>query len=83
MRFYLWAILLWTLLATAAYGTPSVAFDRPSESPWYRADLFEPVEGVQEDTVVVLAFDTRANLDRWLDLWSAVVEQGRDPATLR
>ena len=31
-----------------------------------RADLFEPVEGVQEDTVVVLAFDTRANLDRWL-----------------
>jgi antibiotic biosynthesis monooxygenase (ABM) superfamily enzyme len=31
-----------------------------------RADLFEPVEGVQEDTVVVLAFDTRANLDGWL-----------------
>ena len=31
-----------------------------------RADLFEPVEGVQEDTVVVLAFDTRANLDHWL-----------------
>ena len=31
-----------------------------------RCDLFEPVPGVQEDTVVVLAFDTRANLDRWL-----------------
>ena len=31
-----------------------------------QADLFEPVEGVQDDTVVVLAFDTRANLDRWL-----------------
>lgn len=31
-----------------------------------RADLFEPVEGVQDETVVVLAFDTRANLDHWL-----------------
>lgn len=31
-----------------------------------RCDLFEPVPGVQDDTVVVLAFDTRANLDRWL-----------------
>lgn len=31
-----------------------------------RADLFEPVEGVQDDTVVVLAFDSRANLDHWL-----------------
>ena len=31
-----------------------------------RSDLFEPVAGVQEDTVVVLAFDSRVNLDRWL-----------------
>jgi thiamine transport system substrate-binding protein len=27
--------------------------------------------------------EIEANLDRWLDLWSAVVEQGRDPAMLR
>jgi antibiotic biosynthesis monooxygenase (ABM) superfamily enzyme len=32
-----------------------------------RADLFEPVPGVQDDTVVVLAFDTREHLDHWLD----------------
>ena len=31
-----------------------------------RCDLFEPVTGVQDDTVTVLAFDSRANLDRWL-----------------
>ena len=31
-----------------------------------RSDLFEPVQGVQDETVVVLAFDSRANLDRWL-----------------
>jgi antibiotic biosynthesis monooxygenase (ABM) superfamily enzyme len=31
-----------------------------------RCDLFEPVDGVQDETVVVLAFDSRANLDRWL-----------------
>ena len=31
-----------------------------------RVDLFEPVPGVQDDTVVVMAFDGRANLDRWL-----------------
>jgi antibiotic biosynthesis monooxygenase (ABM) superfamily enzyme len=28
--------------------------------------MFEPVEGVQGDTVVVYAFDTREHLDRWL-----------------
>jgi thiamine transport system substrate-binding protein len=27
--------------------------------------------------------EIEANLEGWLDLWSAVVEQGRDPATLR
>jgi antibiotic biosynthesis monooxygenase (ABM) superfamily enzyme len=31
-----------------------------------RSDLFEPVEGVQADTVVVFAFDSREHLDRWL-----------------
>ena len=31
-----------------------------------RADIFEPVPGVQDDTVVVLAFDTREHLDAWL-----------------
>lgn len=31
-----------------------------------RADMFEPVPDVQEDTVVVLAFDTREHLDAWL-----------------
>jgi uncharacterized protein len=30
------------------------------------SDLYEPVEGVQDDTVVVFAFDTREHLDRWL-----------------
>jgi antibiotic biosynthesis monooxygenase (ABM) superfamily enzyme len=31
-----------------------------------RCDLFEPVPGVQDDTVVVMAFDGREHLDRWL-----------------
>jgi antibiotic biosynthesis monooxygenase (ABM) superfamily enzyme len=31
-----------------------------------RADVFEPVPGVQDETVVVLAFDTREHLDVWL-----------------
>ena len=31
-----------------------------------QADLYEPVPGVQEDTIVVLAFDTREHLDAWL-----------------
>lgn len=31
-----------------------------------RADIFEPVAGVQDDTVVVLAFDSREHLDVWL-----------------
>lgn len=30
------------------------------------SDLYEPVDGVQDDTVVVFAFDTREHLDRWL-----------------
>ncbi len=32
-----------------------------------RSELFVPVEGVQDETVVVFAFDSRAHLDRWLD----------------
>jgi antibiotic biosynthesis monooxygenase (ABM) superfamily enzyme len=31
-----------------------------------RCDLFEPVPGVQDDTVVVMAFDGREHLDSWL-----------------
>ena len=31
-----------------------------------RVDLYEPVPGVQDDTVVVMAFDGREHLDRWL-----------------
>lgn len=30
------------------------------------SDLYEPIPGVQDDTVVVFAFDTREHLDRWL-----------------
>lgn len=32
-----------------------------------RTELFAPIEGVQEETVVVLAFDTRQHLDAWLE----------------
>lgn len=31
------------------------------------AETFEPVEGVQDETVIVFSFDTRGHLDRWLD----------------
>jgi antibiotic biosynthesis monooxygenase (ABM) superfamily enzyme len=31
-----------------------------------RSELFIPVEGVQDETVVVFAFDSRAHLDAWL-----------------
>ena len=31
-----------------------------------RSELFVPVEGVQDETVVVFAFDSRAHLDAWL-----------------
>ncbi len=31
-----------------------------------RAETFEPVEGVQDETVVVFSFDSREHLDRWL-----------------
>jgi uncharacterized protein len=31
-----------------------------------RSEVFEPVDGVQEQTVVVFAFDTRQHLDAWL-----------------
>jgi len=38
-----------------------------ASSPGFlRADLFEPVDGVQDETVVVLAFDSREHLDEWL-----------------
>ena len=38
-----------------------------ADSPGFlRCDLFEPVTDVQDDTVTVLAFDSRANLDHWL-----------------
>lgn len=30
------------------------------------AELFEPVRGVQDDTVILLSFDTREHLDGWL-----------------
>ena len=29
--------------------------------------VFEPVDGIQDDTVVTFTFDTRAHLDRWLE----------------
>lgn len=32
-----------------------------------RSELFVPVEGVQDETVVVFAFDSRPHLDAWLD----------------
>lgn len=32
-----------------------------------QCDLFEPVPGVQHDTVIVFAFDTRSHLDVWLE----------------
>lgn len=32
-----------------------------------RVELFEPVPGVQDETVVVFAFDTRAHLEAWLE----------------
>ena len=31
-----------------------------------RCELFEPVAGVQDDTIVFITFDSRAHLDRWL-----------------
>jgi antibiotic biosynthesis monooxygenase (ABM) superfamily enzyme len=31
-----------------------------------RSELFPPVDGVQDDTVVLFTFDDRAHLDRWL-----------------
>ena len=33
---------------------------------YLRSDVFAPVPGVQDDTVVVFAFDTREHLDAWL-----------------
>jgi uncharacterized protein len=30
------------------------------------AELFEPVRGIQDDTVILLSFDTREHLDGWL-----------------
>lgn len=34
---------------------------------YLQCDLFEPVPGVQVDTVIVFAFDTRSHLDAWLE----------------
>lgn len=31
-----------------------------------RSELFDPVAGVQDDTIVFITFDSRAHLDRWL-----------------
>lgn len=31
------------------------------------AELFPPIPGIQDDTVVLLSFDTREHLDAWLD----------------
>ena len=32
-----------------------------------RSELFAPIPGIQDDTVVLLSFDTREHLDAWLD----------------
>jgi len=32
-----------------------------------RSELFPPITGIQDDTVVLLSFDTREHLDAWLD----------------
>ena len=41
--------------------------DRLSMFPGFlRSELFVPVEGVQDETVVVFAFDSREHLDAWL-----------------
>jgi hypothetical protein len=38
-----------------------------STEGFLRCELFEAVPGVQPDTIVVFAFDTREHLDAWLD----------------
>ena len=41
--------------------------DAVSRAPGFvRAQLYEPVEGIQDDTVVVFTFDDREHLERWL-----------------
>lgn len=41
--------------------------ERIGRFPGYRrSEVFEPVPGVQDDTVVLFAFDERAHLDAWL-----------------
>ncbi len=45
-----------------------------------RSDLFPPVEGIQDDYVIVASFASRANLDRWLTspvrrAWLARIER--------
>ncbi len=44
-----------------------------------RTEMFEPIAGSQEDTVVVFTFDGRRNLDAWLDSpeRQAILEQMR------
>jgi thiamine transport system substrate-binding protein len=56
--------------ASAEAALPEV-FTRLGEVPGEREVASVPPEEIE------------ANLDRWLDAWTAVVEQGRDPATLR
>jgi len=34
---------------------------------YLRSEIFEPVAGVQDETVVVFSFDSREHLDAWLD----------------
>jgi uncharacterized protein len=48
-----------------------------------RSELFVPVEGVQDETVVVFAFDSRAHLDSWLELGRAARDARRDRAVPR
>jgi len=40
--------------------------DLSTTEGFVRVELFEPVEGVQDDTVVFITFDSRHHLDRWL-----------------
>ncbi|MHB9863527.1 antibiotic biosynthesis monooxygenase [Streptomyces sp. YIM S03343] len=43
-------------------------------------ELFRPVEGIQENWVVVFRFDTREHLDQWLasDVRAGLLEEGED-----
>jgi len=44
-----------------------LSVQRMSSMPGFiSAELFEPVPGVQDDTVILMSFDTREHLDGWL-----------------